>query len=68
MAGRQGSKKDSLQEKMEKLEALAEKVENGDFSINEIMDVYKESVVLVKSTKEEIAKLENEIITIENEG
>lgn len=68
MAGKQSEKKDSLQAKMTKLEALAEKVENGDFSINEIMDIYKESVLLVKSTKEEISKLENEIITIENEG
>ena len=68
MAGKQASKKSSLQENMEKLEALAEKVENGDFSINEIMGVYKESVALVKSTKEELSKLENEIITIENES
>lgn len=61
-------KKDGLQEKIEKLEALAERVENGDISINEIMEIYKESAALVKSAKEEVQKIQNEILIVENES
>lgn len=58
----------SIEETLEELEALVERMENGGGSLEEVFADYESGVRLVKTCNDKIDKVEKQIILLQEEG
>lgn len=57
-----------LEDMMEALEECVSKMENGDLSLEESFEVFKEGMNIVKKCNDSIDKVEKEVVKLMDDG
>lgn len=61
-------KAQTLEEAFDELDALMERMEKGDISLEESFSLYQRGMQLVKQCNDSIERVEKELIALEEEG
>ena len=68
MSNKSNSKTNTIQENIEKLDQIVEDMQSENISLDESFEKYKEGIILIKNTNEQIEKIETEVKKLEEEN
>ncbi len=59
-------KEQKLEDSIKEIEQIVEKIENGDISLEESINLYKEGVKILEGCSKKLDKIEKELIVIKD--
>ncbi len=68
MSNKSSSKTNTIQDNIEKLDQIVEDMQSENISLDESFEKYKEGIILIKNTNEQIEKIETEVKKLEEEN
>lgn len=60
------AKEKNLEESIKEIEGIVERIENGDVSLEESIQLYKDGVKILNSCNKKLDKIEKELIIIKD--